>query len=387
MDRDPWLKALIVLLVLIAASYLTGLVWTLAVRFADILLLLVLAWLVSFALEPVTFFLEARPRINRGLAVGIVYLGLLIILSLLTLMLVPVVALQVTQIGTSLPSYVDSISGWVVSFQYWLGERGIDLNAATLLDYREAARRIESLSPVIVNNALGLATGVANVLFSLILVLMFSFYIMLDGHRFTSALSQAVPADRRDEINYLFYSTHRAFGGYIRGQLIQALVYGSGTAAIMLIGGLNYVAVTAIFATAIMMIPFVGPILAIIPPVAISLFVHPDQAWWLFLLLLLLQQLVLNVLAPRVMGRSVGVHPLMVLVALLVGAKLAGAWGAIFAVPVAAVIVAMVSFYRMTVEERKRHLERKSEDPAWQAVAESQGNGNSSQDATVADTR
>jgi predicted PurR-regulated permease PerM len=364
LQRDPWFKTLIVLLVVIAASYLAGLAWALAVRFADILLLLVLAWVLAFALEPVTYFLESRSRVNRGIAVGVVYLGLLIILSLLTLLLVPVVALQVSQIGTNLPDYITNVSVWLVSLQNGLAQRGLDVNTPALLDYREAATRIAALGPIIVNNALALAAGVASVLFSLVLVLMLSFYIALDGSRFSSALLQAVPRDRRDDVTYLFYSTHRAFGGFIRGQLVQALAYGAATAAIMMAADLSYVAVAAIFATAIMMVPFIGPVLAMIPPIVIALFVHPDRTWWVFLLLLLLQQLLLNVVAPKLMSKTVGMHPLLVLIALLIGAKLAGVWGAIFAVPVAGVVVAMVAFYRMTVEERKQQLAGQSEEPA-----------------------
>ncbi len=376
MLRDPWLKMLVVLLVIIAASYLAGLVWALAVRFADILLLLVLAWVVAFALEPVTYVLQARTRLGRGLAVGLVYLGLLVVLTLCTVLLIPVVALQVSQIGTNLPLYVANAQGWMGNVQSWLATHGVDVDAASLLDLQWMAPRIESLGPVIVNNALALATGVASVLFSLVLVLMFSFYMALDGHRLTSTLLSAIPEDRRQMASYLIYSVHRAFGGYIRGQLIQAVVYGIGTAAIMLAADLSYVAVASIFAFAIMMIPFIGPVLAIIPPVAIAMLVHPEQAWWVFLPLLLLQQVVLNILAPKVMSTSVGMHPLLVLLALLVGSKLAGVWGAVFAVPVAGVIVAMVAFYRMTVEERRLHMEERAEE-----VSRLSGNGAGLEDA------
>lgn len=362
MQRDPWFRILIILLVVIAASYLTGLVWELAVRFADILLLLVLAWILAFALEPVTLFLETRLPVNRAAAVGVVYLGLLIVLTLLTLLLVPVVALQVSQIGTNLPAYIANVSAWLLSLQDALAQRGLEPSAPTLLDYREIATRVAALGPIIVNNALALATGVASVLFSLVLVLMLSFYIALDGARFSSAILQAVPADRRDDVTYLFYSTHRAFGGFIRGQLIQAIVYGAATALVMTIADLGYVAVASIFSTGIMMVPFIGPILAMIPPIIVALFIHPEKVWWVFLLLLLLQQLLLNVVAPRLMSKTVGMHPLLVLVSLLVGAKVAGAWGAIFAVPVAGVVVAMVSFYRMTVDERKLRLSEKGGD-------------------------
>ncbi len=362
MERNPWFKALIVLLVVIAGSYLAGLTWQLAIRFADILLLLVLAWVLAFALEPVTHFLEAHTRASRGIAVAIVYLGLLVVLTLSTLMVVPVVAVQISQIGSSLPTYVVYVGTWLADLQNWLLERGIPLDATSLLDLKEVARRADSLGPVIVNNAVALATGLASVLLSLVLVLIISFYLMLDGSRFTSALLRAIPADRRDEINYLIYSTHRAFGGFIRGQLVQALAYGVATAGIMVAADLPYTALAATFATAIMMIPFIGPVLAMIPPVMIAAFVHTNKTWWVFLSLLLLQQVVLNVLAPKVMSKSVGMHPLLVLLALLVGSKLAGVWGAIFAVPVAGVVVAMISFYRMTVEERKLHLEEGSEE-------------------------
>lgn len=360
--KDPWLRTLIVLLVIIAASYLAGIVWALAVRFADILLLLVLAWVLAFALEPVISRVEAHAGFKRGLAVALVYVGLLIVLGGATLLMVPVIALQVSQIGTNLPDYLINLRAWLDGMQIWLSSKGINVDAATLLDYTEMARRVESLGPVIVNNALGLATGLASMLFSLVLVLILSFYMVLDGSRLTAAFLQATPRDRRDEVRYLISSTYRAFGGFVRGQLVQAVVYGVGTAAVMMAASLSYTAVTAIFAFAFMMIPFVGPILAIIPPVVIAALIHPDRTWWVFLLLLLLQQVVLNVLAPRLMSKNVGMHPLLVVISLLVGAKLAGAWGAIFAVPVAGVIVAMVGFYRMTVEERERHLQERPEE-------------------------
>jgi predicted PurR-regulated permease PerM len=153
---------------------------------------------------------------------------------------------------------------------------------------------------------------------------------------------------------------YRAFGGYIRGQLLQALLYAAGTSAVMLAAGLSYVAVTAVFTAIIMLIPFVGPVLALIPPVAIAALGHPDKVWWVFILLLLLQQFVLNVFAPKVLGMTVGMHPLLIIASLLVGFRLAGGWGAIFAVPLAGVIVAMIAFYRMTLEERRHHIERDS---------------------------
>jgi predicted PurR-regulated permease PerM len=88
----------------------------------------------------------------------------------------------------------------------------------------------------------------------------------------------------------------------------------------------------------------------------IALLVYPDRVWWILLILIALQLAVLNVVSPRVMSQTVGMHPLLVVAAVLVGAKLAGLWGALFGVPITAVIVAMVSFYRLTLEERRQRL-------------------------------
>ena len=91
-------------------------------------------------------------------------------------------------------------------------------------------------------------------------------------------------------------------------------------------------------------------------PVVIALLTHPEVAPYLFLALLALQQVIFNVLAPRILSRQVGIHPLLVFFAVLTGARVAGVWGAIFGVPIVAVLVTMISFYRATKEERAARL-------------------------------
>ena len=101
-----------------------------------------------------------------------------------------------------------------------------------------------------------------------------------------------------------------------------------------------------VFAGVMMIIPLVGAILAVIPPVVIALAtVSLAKAIILLAVMIGLQQLVLQVLQPRIMGESVGLHPLWVLFSVLVGARFAGVWGALFAVPVAAIIQTIVQLY------------------------------------------
>src|SRR5205823_4059152 len=81
-----------------------------------------------------------------------------------------------------------------------------------------------------------------------------------------------------------------------------------------------------VFAALVMLVPFLGPVLAIAPPALIALLVYPDRVWWILLILIALQLAVLNVVSPRVMSQTVGMHPLLVVAAVLVGAKVAGPW-------------------------------------------------------------
>jgi predicted PurR-regulated permease PerM len=111
-----------------------------------------------------------------------------------------------------------------------------------------------------------------------------------------------------------------------------------------------------VVAAVVLLIPFVGPVAAVALPVSIALLTHPEVTIFLFLALLALQQAIFNVIAPRILSRQVGLHPLLVFFAVLTGARVAGVWGAIFGVPVVAVFTTMISFYRANQEERVARL-------------------------------
>jgi predicted PurR-regulated permease PerM len=158
----------------------------------------------------------------------------------------------------------------------------------------------------------------------------------------------------------VFAIVNRKFGGYLRGQLILAVCYGVLTFVITWVFGLTYGAFIAVFAAVMMLVPFVGTYAAIIPPIIGFILLHiPDPSFpfgsfgLLLLLLILSQQLVINVLSPRVMGSALGMHPILVVLGLLLGVKVAGLWGAIFGVPVFGVLTETADLvYRRVVERR-----------------------------------
>jgi predicted PurR-regulated permease PerM len=138
--------------------------------------------------------------------------------------------------------------------------------------------------------------------------------------------------------------------------MIQALTGGLGTGVLMSLLNVDYALLSSFVAGVTLLIPFLGPVLAVLLPVAIALLTRPEAAIWLFISLLALQQVIFQVLAPRILSRQVGLHPLLVFFAVLTGARVAGVWGAIFGVPIVAVVTTMISFYRASQEERAFRL-------------------------------
>jgi predicted PurR-regulated permease PerM len=320
-----------------------------------------LAWLVAFVLEPLVGML-VEGRMPRLAAIGLTYLTLLVLLSLGVILLVPALSLQVVDIARNLPTYVEQATAVLTSIQNsandWLLGHGspvlVDLKSA--LDPAELSRRADALGPPILTNAIGLATGIATLLVQILIMLILSFYFMADGARLAETLIVALPLRAQDDARFLIASTHRSFAGFLRGQMMQSLVGGIGTALIMSALQVDYALLGGVVAALVLLIPFVGPVIAVALPVTIALLTHPSVAAYLFFALLALQQIIFNVLAPRILSQQVGLHPLLVFGAVLCGARVAGVWGAIFGVPIVAVVTTMVSFYRGSHEERAARL-------------------------------
>jgi predicted PurR-regulated permease PerM len=353
LTRDPWVRTLVMVLVAISSLYLAGLLWQIAVQFADVILLFFLAWIVAFILEPIVDVLEHGAIMPRPVAVSIAYFGMLIVGATGVIWFVPALSRQAIQLASELPAYLAFLEGHFEQLQLILDERGLTANLAALLQVDDLVRRAEALGPAVLANAVTLATGIASFVVQLVLVLMLSFYIMLDGQRITRGLLGLMPLTVREDSEFFFESVNKAFAGFLRGQLIQALLYSLGTAAIMWMAGLDLILLTAVANTGLMMIPFIGPPLALVLPLSIAVFESPGSFLVVWILVITLETVIVNVVAPRVMSSAIGVHPLLVFVGILAGAKLAGVWGAVFGVPVVAVIAAMATFYHAMLETRR----------------------------------
>lgn len=366
MPRSTWLNILIILLVIIAASYVAQLVLGFVSGFADIILLLLLSWLVAYALSPLVEVLNDRAifapitqalgvaerkglgqtltgfRISRPLAVALVYLGLLILVILVIASLIPAILTQVNAIVPQL-SNIDVLEFALTSvFQGVLQRLNIAYNIQNLIDAIFSS--LQSLATPLLQNTVAIFTSVLTLLGNTLLVLLFSFFFALDGPRFNTMLFEIVPERLHQETRMFLITTDRAFGGFLRSQILQAAVIGIGTAIIMSIFGIQAALVSGFFAGLFMLIPLLGPFLSFLPPLLATLVTDPSKVLFVMIPIIVMQIVLLNMIMPRVMGSVLGLHPLVVIVSLLIGIKVAGFWGAFFAMPLAGIISAFGAF-------------------------------------------
>src|SRR5262249_9548629 len=258
--------------------------------------------------------------------------------------LVPVIGPQLVGVDKTLPGAVDQISKWIVNIEVELQRLGFRGDLEKIAQPEAVAQQAATVGSTVITQSLGIASGIAALLINLILVLILSFYMALDGPRLAMRFLELLPASWRGDTVRFYSIVNSTFGGFLRAQVLQGLIYGLATAVVMTALGLDYVALASVIAAIIVLVPIIGGILGIIPPLLIVLIEKPERLLLMLIILAVVQQVLFNMIMPRLMGRIVGLHPLLVFAAILVGATVAGGWGILFGIPIAGVGASVLEF-------------------------------------------
>ncbi len=210
-DNGPLTRTAAVLVIIATSVWLLQWLWVVATRFADILLLFLLAWLVSFVLGPLCRRLE-RTGLNRASATATVYLGVVLLIVGGGVWGIPALIDQTVQLSASLPDLASGLEVRAELVKGTLISYGIAEGA--LLDVSRATiARAESVGTIILGNALSIATAILDGVVRSLFVLLFSFYIMLDGDRFGQTLRTLAPSRYRHDLSSALDQVDRTFGG------------------------------------------------------------------------------------------------------------------------------------------------------------------------------
>lgn len=321
-------RILLILLIIAVGSYVFGMFWQSVGIFSDILVILICAWLLSFILEPVVDYLTQVFHLPKIWATIITYLLLTGLFMTIIFLFIPTLTQQLQGLTKVIPTL--------------------------LKDYPQFSNRFGETIASSLNSSIILIPSVANFLFSLIIVLILSFYFNIDREEINKEIFSLTPKNWHEKIQFFQKVIHNIFASFLRVQLIFGISSGIITWVILTLLQVPYTASTSFLSGIFAAIPLIGPLLALIPPVFVALTVDPITAVITFVILLAFQQVLFNVVGPRLFGKAFKLHPVIILLSFLIGIKIAGGIGAIFAIPVigiAAVTIRQLSHYFFSSEK------------------------------------
>jgi len=304
--------------------------------FSQILLILFLAWLLAFVMSPVARLFSERLGLPRGVAVGVAYLFALVLLGTVLFTTGAAITQQLAQATQEFPETALRIEATLAGYQSGLGLDRFDIDLVAL--FQSAQEQLGTLAGAIFDQAQEIAGATLATLGSLFLILILSLYMLADSDKLLAKLNRVVPRQYSDELQILERSVARAFGGFLRAQLVLAVIQAVLVAVVGTAFGIPYLFLVGTLSALAMVIPFFGPPLALIPPIVAAWIYTPDSFIFSTVILVAVQTVIVNWLQPRLMRGALGMHPILVLVGLLVGAQVAGVWGALFGIPVIAVL-------------------------------------------------
>ena len=321
--------------------------WALAKAAGKVLLIFVIAALIALILNPLVAFVQ-RPRMPRGLAVLIVYLAFFLTLVGIGFLLANPISNQVRTFTNNLPHIINEANKTIASFQSELNDRGLHVEIV-----KQGKTALQSIQDKVAKSASkfvsfggGLLTEAASAIFDLVLVFVLSVYMLVYGERIGRLVRQAMPDGDGTPADDYPTLVQTAVARYVGGQLLFSLIMGTTAGlALYLLGvlgvfpdGEKYAVVFAVFYGIMELVPYIGPIVGALPPVALALFTHPISALWVALMFVGLQQLEGHIVAPQIFGHTLRINPLLVIFALLLGLQLHGVVGALIALPILAVL-------------------------------------------------
>lgn len=311
----------------------------------DVLVALLFAVIIASAIEPAIVWLKER-RIPRIFGVLVVYCAIAAIVFFGVYLVFPVVFDEIRTISFSYPAIQDRVlSGF---------DRAEGIPFTSLLQqnleefFSVPSQYLSRVSASVVDFGAAVFGGV----FGMVVAVVFSFYLALQERGIEGFLRLIVPLEQEPYVIDLWGRAQKKLGRWVRAQVLLGAIVGVFIFFGLTLLGVEHALFFAILAALLEVIPVAGPILAAVPAVAATFFVSPILAVFTVLLYVAVQQVESHVIVPVVMRQAVGLSPLIVVLALLIGAKIGGIAGILLAVPITAVVAEVLNDW----DKKKRSL-------------------------------
>lgn len=344
-------KVTLIILSLLMAAYVSY-------KLVDVIFMIILSILIASAFFPAVAFIERRgfPRI---LSILIVYLAFFFIIAFVLYNIIPIIAVQLASLSRNVSVLLDSLSSdvfinipvigkslnsFIVEFKnYFLSEKLDDRLELTIL---ETARNLSLLS----GNSFSVIGNVFNGVYNFVVVLVLSFFLLVDAEFVLNFMYKVLPASYRDVIFAKAYNMHIKISHWVKGQLILCVVIGLGLYVglfliDLFIGQIPYKETIAIIGGILEIVPFLGPIITSLLIVVVVSTQGASVFIAALILSVLIQNFENNLIVPIVMKKAIGVPSLVIFIFILIGAKLLGVLGIFLAIPFVSILTVLFEDY------------------------------------------
>ena len=297
----------------------------------EILVIIFVSLILASALDPWVDWMHKR-KIPRGLGIIFIYLILFVIISFAFYLIIPPIVSQVKELSITFPHYLEKVISGVSALKEYASQHGVLDNLKGSLD--AFAANLEGAAGGVFSTVSGIVGGIL----SFFLILVMTFYMVVEESAMKKIIWSVAPAEYQPYIMQLISRMQGKIGLWLRGQLILSLIIFVLTFLGLKILGVNYALTLALIAGLTEFIPYLGPILASIPAIFLAFTQSPMLALFTLGLYYIIQLMENHIIVPKLMQKVVGLNPIVSIVVLLVGFKVAGVIGAILSLPVATAI-------------------------------------------------
>ncbi len=322
------IKLLTTLVTIAVAIYLLKFVAEFLRNFDDIILILVFGWLVSFILEPIVDLFSKYLKIPRTISTVIVFILVGVLIAFIFLLFIPDIVSQFKTLEKIVPDFLKSAPPQIKN---------------------TVNHSISSL-----NNITDIIPSLTQFFVNLVTILILSFYLVIDKNNLNKKLFAVVPKKYHQNMHFVQKVIDSTFASFVRIQILWGFIGGITIWIVLTIFGVNFAASTSLLGGILTAVPMVGPIIGLIPPLLVALIDQPQKAVIIFLIIFIVQQIIFNVFGPKLIGKAFNINPIIVMLSLLIGIKIAGFTGAVFAIPVISIaLVVGREFYTFYFKDKE----------------------------------
>lgn len=294
-------------------------------KIRDILIVIFVSYIIMASLSPFVDFLRER-RIPNLIAALVSYLMVVLILTAIVFPLIPFFSQQIQSLALNFPIYLDRAASLF----------GINVDAEQLKSV------ISAEFDLIGKNLFVVTSRFFGGLFSLLAVFVISFYLLLDKKRIKNGIASLFPDLSQEKILTTFDLVEDKLGSWLRGQVLLSVIVGLLTWVALTLAGMDFALPLALLAGILEIVPTIGPIIAAIPAIIVALTISPSLAMFVIIVFIVIQVLENNILVPNIMHKAVGLNPIIIIIAVMIGAELIGVIGALLSIPFLSMLIIII---------------------------------------------